>query len=329
MDSKKGWFSPRLMILAMGFLLVGGMLPVPFIYGYETRSLQNVDNSAQEIVSMMKEINKLKHRISFWNLFNGLNLSQDQIEELIAINTEYREKLRESTAKAIKALSESRVSLEKWEQAIRDGNLPEERMRQAGRASHITKEFYQQLKDIKEPFLSRLNNVFTDAQKEVIRGFKPCVVPPTDLRDPIRVGQASSNEYAVRMLKRIRSIPSQKFPSALDRIVDIHADKISRRYRLTDNEIEQERQRMRDFLKKVYYMDDVDFEMNKEELADEFKYKDKVELLREDLRNIQQELHRTQKVRDPVGTSKIVRYFLDPEIIPLLQYRLNLLRSSN
>ena len=329
MGFKKRWCFPGMLIsIMLGFLLGGGILQSPVLYGDEVLSLQNGEEPTQRLISDMRAINRLKHRISFWNLFNGLNLSREQIEELIAINTEYKEKLQESVAKAIKALSESRASLEKWEQTIRDGNLPEERMKEAGRASRITKEFRQQFKDIKEPFLARLNDVFTDAQKEVIKGFKPCVVPPNDLRDPIRVGQASSNEYAVRILKRIRSIPSQKFSFALDRIVDVHLDKISRRYRLTDDEIAQERQRMREMLKKVYYMDDVDFEMNKEELADEFKYKDKLEVLRDDLRNIQQELYRTQKVRDPVGTSKIVRYFLDPEIIPLLQYRLNLLQSN-
>lgn len=328
MGFKKRCCLVRPLVLLVGFLLVGGISFSPILYGYEVQPLQSGDDSAQKLVSTMREINRLKHRISFWNLFNGLNLSREQIEELIAINTEYKEKLQESIAKAIKVLSESRESLKKWEQAVRDGNLPPEEMKQAGRASRMTKEFHQQFKDIKEPFLARLNNVFTDAQKEVIKGFKPCVVPPHDLRDPIRVGQASSNEYAVRMLKRIRSIPSQKFPTVLDRIVEVHLDKISRRYRLTDEEIAQERQRMRELLKKVYYMDDVDFEMNKEELADEFKYKDKVEVLREDLRNIQQELYRTQKVRDPVGTSKIVRYFLDPEIIPLLQYRLKLLDNN-
>jgi len=54
--------------------------------------------------------------------------------------------------------------------------------------------------------------ILTDGQKSILSGFSCCLVPPQDLSDPMRAGQAESSEKALDLLRRVRKCPEKLWP---------------------------------------------------------------------------------------------------------------------
>ncbi len=58
----------------------------------------------------------------------------------------------------------------------------------------------------------------TDAQRAVFSDFSCCLVPPSGLADPVRVGQASIPDWAADLLDRGRAVPERLWPGWRDRV---------------------------------------------------------------------------------------------------------------
>jgi len=54
--------------------------------------------------------------------------------------------------------------------------------------------------------------VLTEPQKAILGRFACCLVPPQDLSDPVRAGQADSPEKALDLLRRVRACPEALWP---------------------------------------------------------------------------------------------------------------------
>ena len=52
----------------------------------------------------------------------------------------------------------------------------------------------------------------TDAQKAILGSFSCCLIPPQDLSDPVRAGQAESGSKEIELLTKVRQIPENAWP---------------------------------------------------------------------------------------------------------------------
>ncbi|MHC4932995.1 MAG: hypothetical protein ACYTGV_12470 [Planctomycetota bacterium] len=62
--------------------------------------------------------------------------------------------------------------------------------------------------------------LLSEEQKAVLFDYKPCLIPPKNLRDPVRAGQAHDPTRGVRVLERLRKVPARKFNRHRDRILN-------------------------------------------------------------------------------------------------------------
>ncbi|MEW6074662.1 MAG: hypothetical protein AB1726_18980 [Planctomycetota bacterium] len=53
--------------------------------------------------------------------------------------------------------------------------------------------------------------VLTPAQEQVLLDFNRCLLPPPELKDPVRVGQAGGNERRLRELALVRDVPAERY----------------------------------------------------------------------------------------------------------------------
>ncbi len=114
----------------------------------------------------------------------------------------------------------------------------------------------------------RVDAVLTDAQRAVFSDFSCCLVPPSNLADPVRVGQADAPEWADDLLRRARKIPERMWPAARDRMADFFAGlEDARRPGATEADRESARARFRKVMDEARALSETDFELSCAELA--------------------------------------------------------------
>ena len=147
----------------------------------------------KDIRESYKNVNLLHQEISTINLLNGLYLTRDQMKEILRLAGDLRKDREELTIsaefmatlkEAEKLLGELRNEIQKGSPAR--GELP----REAHRADHQLKEMRKEhninlSKKLKE-YDIKLSSILTDEQMSVVNSFNPCLIPPKNLRDPVR-----------------------------------------------------------------------------------------------------------------------------------------------
>ena len=256
-------------------------------------------------------ISELKQDISALNLLNGLHLTKDQQAALLkearnahALREEYRQRAAQLIPQTEKRLEELRAELISPE-------LPPPRHveKRAKEANHAIKELQESYTLALGRIENRVSVILTAGQKQIVEDFKPCLIPPKNLRNPSRAGQANDSSRIERLLSRSRTIPSRKFERRIDGYLGKHIEKLEK-YNgpMSDEEIEIERERVLAIVNEARALSDVDFELNKQELAQQIdpseKNKKKAFLVS----------HGTRR-------GKIARFLLSERIIPLLEKR--------
>ena len=276
-----------------------------------------------------KRIEGLLKDISAINLLNGLQTTTAQQQDLLALAKSvktWRESMLDSES-ITHLLSESEAALRALKREIQKGepatgDLP----RKASRMNHKLKETREkvlgQAKIRFSEFEKQLGSILTWEQKKVVNDFKPCLIPPKDLRDPVKAGQAGSNEGIIKKLRKIRKIPEKVWEKRKGKIFEKPVEKFSqKKYKMSDEEKQAEIQRLIDIAEKVRALSDVQFEVEKENLAEEVKPEDKLAKLRKTI------VERRPGNRGP-KPSKAAKFLLDERIIPILEERLALARRQ-
>ena len=121
---------------------------------------------------------------------------------------------------------------------------------------------------------SAVLNVLTDAQRAVVGDFTCCLVPPKSMNDPVRVGQASSNEKEANWLRLARSTPDSRWPMVKEQTTQMMVKSLPfYRPGTTEKEMEARKSQFADALEKARKMSDTEFEMEKDKLCGELKLK--------------------------------------------------------
>jgi hypothetical protein len=272
-----------------------------------------------------RAIEQLREEINLVNFVNGLNLSEDQIKKLIAIGKEVQTRKDSEYAKLQSFLSETERAFAdlKANLLAKGPNVPQDIEGKANKLNDRIKELRLKMDEEYEGYAKKVCTLLTDAQKDVISTFKPCLVPPKSQKNPVLVGQSAANDMAMKILRGIREMPDRVFQKQRDMLVERQFDMIRKNHGQELAEAEKTAERERDYklLDEIRSMDDKNFELEKDRLATELKVKDRAEDLHEELKSLTKE-------RDPeVAEKATARYFLSPVILPILEDRLKNLES--
>lgn len=288
-----------------------------------------LETALDESFSKKREtIRNLFNDISTVNLLNGLYLTEPQMKEILILAKKTQrikqEFIEKKGAVFISVLDEAELAYQNLLAEIMKG----EPAKQGSPIERKAVRIKRQLKEISHKVMRTMSNelsvldhelskILTQEQQQVIEDFKPCLIPPKGLKNPVRAGQASSNDRVINMLRRIREIPSHTWNHRKYQFLARHVERFSRhRSVMTEAEKEKEIQRLLNLTEKARALSDTDFELEKETLAEELRPVNMVNELREELGK------RIPYMRKP-KVSKIARFLLNERIIPILEERLS------
>lgn len=272
----------------------------------------------KELKGFKKAIKQLKVEINFYNLINGLHLTKKQIQKIIFLSKKVK-KLKETYLKPKKSLSSLKyelVSLQRLKDcALKGQEIPDwmARMHQTQLRGRRKKKPNRQrfIKESKKLEV-QLNKILTNTQKEVISTYKPCLIPPKDLKNPVRVGQAENTSGLVKTLGKLRKLND---PFAIYIFMEKAMYRIEKKQgKYKKDERKSIMNKWYSLIEKTKSLSDTDFELAKDELAKVFHVKDR----KKELRAI---IDKSMKKKKLPG--KAARFLLDPRIIPVLEKRLH------
>lgn len=275
-----------------------------------------------ELQQAQERVQRLHQDISLINLLNGLHLTREQMTKLLALAREARQVREQLFSQQYRAdLREAETAFTALKQEIQQGapakgEVPAQAARVNHRLKEVREQNWQQLAQSCQSLEARLGQVLTPEQVQVVQSFTPCLIPPKDLRDPVRAGQAAPHEGVVHRLRQLRALPEDRWQAFRDRIVDRVVEKISQKVKpLTAAEKQQEKSRLLSLADRVRQMPEADFEMAKENLVAELAPQSRLKELKAELEARGQHLAKAHR-------SPLARYFLNDRIIPILEERL-------
>lgn len=144
--------------------------------------------------------------------------------------------------------------------------------RQEQAYAHITACFQWQGLIALARLSKRVDALLTEEQKVVLSEFSCCLIPPKGMSDPVRVGQADVSDLAIEALEKARSASEQSWPALKRRLLD-GAERIEflKRPDLSEADKAALRERVGATYEKARAMSDMEFEIEKANLARELK----------------------------------------------------------
>ena len=258
--------------------------------------------SSEHLENRLKII-KLENQLKLINLINGLNLNNQQIKELLDISERYN-KMREKYIKESNETINEAISIFQRfkEELIRNNGEYDRRIAgEVHKYSRKLKEMGENIKRERERYVEEIKNVLTENQLYLIGKFTPCLVPPSDWKNPVRVGQTGTSEFGTKALERIRKLPDERYEKTKDFIFERYFNTIKKRGKeLSSDEIEKIRKNFFNVVETARNMSDVDFEIKKKELSEKLVH--------------------FNKNKNPVNIDKrIEKYFLSPDLPEILK----------
>lgn len=158
-------------------------------------------------------------------------------------------------------------------------------------------------------------------QEDVLFAYKACLVPPRNLRDPVRAGQADDTTAAEKLLARLRAIPARRYAANEERILDATLRGIEEREgRFGEDDRPWALLLLGRVAREVRAMDDVGFQARASECAGQLAPLYRLKDLKEELRD--------RTGRGAVLRGKTESFLLDPAIIRVCEQRRAQLRAG-
>ena len=275
-------------------LLVTGVLLLT-CYGYGAAPLAEAEE-APEIAELHREVQLL-------NLLNGLELTADQMRFVLEKAQEAQE-LREKLKAEAGTEEVRQVLMELKDTLMRGENIPDS-LKERWFSTHArTKELKKEYEEEMDRLAGEVEGILEGHQLYALEHFKPCIIPP---EGGLRIGQAEGTGGLERHLERLRALPEEKFQEHKDDIVERVWERIKEhlpRGALLFVDEEEEKAYILSILEETRSLSDAEFEVRKEELAQEFKA-------------------RYEPSEGAIDIRLRIRcHLLNPHIIPLLEEKL-------
>jgi len=277
-----------------------------------------------ELDSSISKIKELKADINLLNLVNGLNLTKAQIRSILREARLVEKDLcavKQAAVDESKAMEEEYKLLKSVQRSLNDNKDVSSSLRsrhavmmERRRSNTVWKLRPQALKRVQES-AGRVTEALTPAQQEIISTYKPCLIPPKNLKDPVRVGQAKSTGAMEKFLDWVRALPDPVYANQMDEIIENVIIRVEKHVGVMKEEDRWDySDRLKDVSERARNMNDVDFELSKPGLAAELDPGDRSELLKECLAEMGVKKYQLE--------GKVTQFLLVPRIIKILEKRL-------
>ena len=221
-----------------------------------------------------ESIRRLRGEINNWNLVNGLNLDRRQIRELVKLNG-------------------------RWARL-------HERQRSEDVSQRLKPREFRQARLAIEDEIKRVLN---PGQGEVLADYKACLLPPKNLKNPVRVGQVKDSSHLARWLDRARGMKPAKLEKAIERMIAREEEHLGV---LADSERRARRELLRAAVGEASEMSATEFELSKGELTVRITPVDRREALSRRI----EELERQKGI-----PGKTARFLLNESMAQVLRMR--------
>lgn len=214
---------------------------------------------------------RLRGEINNWNLINGLHLTRDQIDRIVALYAAAVPNGRAGQTSGQRATGVPRFLLTSLERSV--------------------------------------EQVMNPGQRQVVAEYAACLIPPKNLKDPVRVGQASDRSHHERWLERARKTSGPRLVALVDRALHAEAKHLGD---LSPAERQKRKALLLKTARQVAKMSDADFELNKAELAESIAPPNRKN-------ELQGEIAVLQRQRGLPG--RVAGFMLKPDFIEQLRQR--------
>ncbi|MBN2190225.1 MAG: hypothetical protein JW728_03345 [Candidatus Aureabacteria bacterium] len=239
-------------------LFFGGVFLVAFvicvIHGALSAPEKDEDRNARDEVVVI-------------NLLNGLELSDEQAGWLLTYAKEAEKARREFLKSRESGKGNMDEALDEVKSEAENGkNISDAARKKYAEAHRREKEteigYFKKMEELAELVKSRLESY----QIEALKSYKPCVIPP---KEGNRIGQADSGEKDIKHVEQVRALPQKAYDTRKEEIAQRFIQRI--KYHFMNPNMDEEDET--DFLIGIYdrarKMNDVEFELNKGNLAGE------------------------------------------------------------
>ncbi len=215
------------------------------------------------------EVKALHDDISLANLIRGLGLTGDQLDALAEVAGRAEALRDEHNGRAQPLLTEMESAFAALRAELLAGGHPADEVeaRAVGAQHQLQdqrREFERSLADLE----LELRTALDDGQITIIEEFKPCLIPPHELGEPLRVGQADSGGKALEVLGELRTLPANSYARRLPRFVDRGMEIVELRTGpLADEAHAEYRDRLTGLVEEVRTVDDVGWALEGEGYA--------------------------------------------------------------
>ncbi|MHC5050415.1 MAG: hypothetical protein ACYTGK_07355 [Planctomycetota bacterium] len=272
---------------------------------------------AADLTKVKHEVAELKADINLLNLMNGLHLNYLQLKT-IQKSAAACGKVRASMPAAEEPTKKQVAALKDVYDALRKGEVPPAsaisrlQSKAAKRGGGYLQARHREYAEACAGGVEKLLAVLSPEQGEVIRTYSACLVPPKNLRDPVRAGQATDTEPLERMLDHLRALSLDENPEAV-------ADRFLRHVESHDGKFPaEERACAIHLVLGVAYeaqgLDEVGYVAQRSELASRLAPVRRLPTLKEKLDGIEG--------ADTVIRKKIAAFLLNPRMEPLAKDRI-------
>lgn len=254
--------------------------------------------SEKEIMDMVRDIQSL-------NLLNSLHLSREQNVALLKITEEVKKMDDDIQALNDRKYNEMhKILSEMRTQLMSSNDLSEDLKREFHKSEREIKEKRVAYEDRMKELNKKVKGILNANQLVMLKEYQPCLVPVKNISNPERIGQASGGERQIKLLERARKIPNDKY-AEFKQIVREKTEKAVKLHIRDEKEREQAIRNMSEAMDKARKMNDTEFEINKQQLADSM---------------IPQKKNKGENVEEKF----IGRFLLNPGLTAILKQKINM-----
>jgi hypothetical protein len=295
-----------------------------------------VTADAQEARNMdldacLAEIKELRADINLLNLINGMHFTEAQLKGIL----KEARRLEEDLGPAIEADRKSPQELDEELTLLKEVRDRLQRNHEVSNTLKARYDVMEQRRNIArnswkkrpktvervEESARRVHDLMSPAQREILSTYKACLIPPRDLKDPVRVGQAGNTGPSLRFLEIVRNMPEPVYARSLDGIVEKAIELLEHNYgAFKGDEGIAFAARMKKIIHRSRRMSDVEFQLNKDDLAAQLEPVDQAQEIKDALGDMGVERYQIQGM--------IIEFLLTPRIIPIIERRLKRRKES-
>ncbi|MBI2263959.1 MAG: hypothetical protein HYU64_02105 [Armatimonadetes bacterium] len=215
---------------------------------------------SDETQALMLDIHSL-------NLINGMNLSGNQMQALLAKAREAKQANDTYTGIVSSREKEFQNALTALRSELLRTPDPSPSIERQYHAVHGDLEKARDnYEDKMKSLVSDLKQILNENQLVIAAEYSPCLIPKRDVRNPERIGQASGLSHIEDMLARMRQVPQDRFDKMKDKLTE--KAKKAMKHHYSDEEIPKKLAELDAAIKQARSLSEEEFQVKKAQLAE-------------------------------------------------------------